>query len=68
MKPLLVEVGAHRGDDPGAVDEQPAGLLVGDQVELAPAVAGLDVAEPVVLVRRRAQRLGEDLEAVDAQR
>ena len=36
-----------------------ARLLAGDQVELAVAVARLDVAQPVVLVRRRAQRLGE---------
>ncbi len=32
------------------------------------AVAGLDVGQSVVLVRRRAQGLGEDLEALDAQR
>ena len=43
-------------------------LLVGDQVELAAAKARLDVAEPVVLVGRRAQRLGEQREVVDAQR
>ena len=65
---LAVEVAAHRGDDPRAVDEQPARVLAGDQVELAPAVARLDVAETVVLVGRRAQRLGEDLEGLDAQR
>ncbi len=40
-------------------DEQLARLLVGDQVELAVAVAGARVAEPVVLVRRRAKRLGQ---------
>ena len=40
-------------------DEQRARVLVGDQVELAVAEAGLDVAEAVVLVGRRAQRLGE---------
>ena len=51
-----------------AVDEHLAGVLACDQVELAPAVAGLDVAQPVMLVGRRAQRLGEDLKAVDAQR
>ena len=65
---LPVEVGADRGDDPRAVDEQLAGVLACDQVELAAAIAGLDVAQPVVLVGRRAQRLGEDLKAIDAQR
>ena len=44
------------------------GVLACDQVELAPAVARLDVGQAVVLVRRRAQRLGEHLKAVDAQR
>ena len=49
-------------------DEQLARLLVGDQVELALAVALLDVGEPVVLVGRRAQRLGEQGPRVDPQR
>ena len=40
-------------------DEQLARLLVGDQVELAVAVARLDVLQAVVLVGRRAQRLGQ---------
>ena len=48
------------------VDEQLACVLACDQVELAATVAGLDVAQPVMLVRRRAQRLGEDLKAIDA--
>ena len=39
----VVEVAAHRGDDPRARDEQLARLLVGHQVELAAAEAGLDV-------------------------
>src|SRR5881227_592084 len=43
-------------------------LFAGHQVQLAPPVARLDVAEAGVLVGRRAQRLGEDREAVDAQR
>ena len=44
------------------------GLGVGDEVELAVAMAGLDIGEPVVLVGRRAQRLGQQRKAVDAQR
>ena len=55
----LVQPLADRGDDLARVDEQLARLLVGDQVELAVAVARAGVAEPVVLVRRRAQRLGQ---------
>ena len=43
-------------------------VLVGDQVELAVAVAGLDVLEPVELVRRRPQALGEQRPVVDPQR
>ena len=68
MKPAASSVGAHRGDDPRAVDEQPPRVLARDQVELAVAIARLDVGETVVLVGRRAQRLGEDLEALHAQR
>ena len=50
---------ADRQHDLVARDEQVARLLVGDQVELAVAVARARVAEAVVLVRRRAQRLGQ---------
>ena len=67
-KSLPVEIGADRRDDSGSVDEQLARVLARDQVQLAPTVAGLDVAQPVMLVGRRAQRLGEDLKAIDAQR
>ena len=55
----LGEPFADREHDLVARDEQLARVLVGDQVELAVAVAGARVAEAVVLVRRRAQRLGE---------
>jgi hypothetical protein len=65
---VRVQVGAHRRDDSRPVDEQPAGVLTCDQVELPAAVARLDVAEAVVLVRWRAQRLAENLEAIDTQR
>ena len=64
----LVEEAADRRDQPAAQDEQLAGLLVGEQVELAVPVARLDVGEPVVLVGRRPQRLREQLPRVDAQR
>jgi hypothetical protein len=64
----LVEPPAHRGDHLGAHDEQLARLLVGDEVELAVAVAQLDVLEPVALLGRRAQRLREHAEVLEAQR
>ena len=50
----VVEEAADRGDHLRAGDEDRARLLVGDQVELAVAMAGLDVGEAVVLVGRRA--------------
>ena len=59
----LVEPAPDGGDHLRAQDEQLARLLVRDQVELAVAVAGLDVLEPVVLLGRRAQRLGQQLPA-----
>ena len=62
MKPSASSCGAHRRDDPRAVDEQPPRVLARDQIELAVAIARLDVGEAVVLVGRRAQRLGEHLE------
>ena len=64
----FVEPLADREHDLGARDEQLARLLVGEQVELAVAVAGAGVAEPVVLVRRRAQRLGQQRALLHRQR
>ena len=51
-----------------AGQEQLARLLVGDQVELALAVAHLGVRQAVVLLRRRAQRLGQQRPVVDLHR
>ena len=42
-EPVVVEVAADRGHDLRPRDEELARLLVGHQVELAPAIAGLDV-------------------------
>jgi hypothetical protein len=55
----LSEPFANREHDLVALDEQVARLGVGHQVELAVAVPRARVAEAVVLVRRRAQRLGQ---------
>ena len=69
MKPSRVErTRAPRAMIRARAMNSRARLLVRDQVELAAAVARLDVGQPVVLVGRRAQRLGEQLEALDAQR
>ena len=48
--------------------EHPPGVVVHDEVDVALAEAGVDVGEPVPLVGQRAQRLGEQLEAVDLHR
>ncbi len=58
---VLVEPATDLGDGPGPDAEDLAAVLVGDQVELAAAVAGLGVLEAVELVRRRAQRFGQQL-------
>ena len=62
-----VQVGADRGDDPGPLAEEAPDGLVGDQVQLAHALAELDVLQAVVLVRRRPERLGEHLEVLHAE-
>ena len=46
----------------GAAAKRRAHLVVGDQVEVALAVARLDVGEAVPLLRQRPQRLGEHAE------
>jgi hypothetical protein len=65
---LFVEEPPDRRDQPAAHDEELASLLVGDQVQLAPPVTRLHVREPVELVRRRAQRLAEQLPRLHPQR
>ena len=64
----VVEEPADLADHLRARDEHLARLLVRHQVELALAVAGLDVGEAVVLLRRRAQRLREQRPVVELQR
>ena len=64
----VVEEAAHRGDHLGPRDEHGAALLAREQVDLALPVARLDVGQPVVLVGRRAHRLGEQREAVELER
>ena len=65
---LAVEIGAHCGDDPRAEDEVGARLLVDEQVEVALAVAELDVGEPVEGVGQRLRVAGEHLDRVGEQR
>jgi hypothetical protein len=65
---LGVQVAAHRGDDLGPRDEDLASVVVGDEVELAMAVARLDVVQAVELVGWWAQALGQQREVLDAQR
>jgi hypothetical protein len=65
---VLVEPAAHLGDRAGADRESATALLVGEQVELALAVARFDVLQAVKLVGRRAQALGQQPPVVDRQR
>ncbi len=48
--------------------EDLAHLGIDDQVEIALAVAGFDVGQPVPLLRQRQQRLGQQPQRVGAQR
>ena len=65
---MIVEPAADRRDHARAGDEQLACVLISDQVELAVAVARLDVGQPVMLLRGRPQRLREHRERGDPQR
>ena len=67
-EPLGIEKAPHGGDHVGARHEQLPSLLVGQQVQLALAEAGLDIGQPVMFLGRRPQRLGQQRERVDAQR
>ncbi len=67
-EPVLVHPLAQRRDRARAGDEQLARGLVRDQIQLAVAVAGLQILEAVVLGRRRAQRLGQQRALVHRQR
>ena len=62
MKPWSCERAPEAGDDRVADLEDPAGLVVDDQVDVALAEAGVGVGEAVPLVGQRAHRLGEQLE------
>ena len=65
---LAVEVGADGGDDARPEHEVGARLLVDEQVEVALAVAELDVREPVEGVRQRLRVAREHLDRVGEER
>ena len=56
----VVEELADLADDLAALEEDFLHLRVGHQIEVALAVADLGVGQPVPLLRRRTQRLGQD--------
>src|SRR5581483_8508209 len=64
----LVEPAAHSADDAGSGLEDPPHLVVGDEVQVALAVALLGIDQTVPLLRQGAQRLSQWLEVVDAGR
>ncbi len=67
-EPVGVEVAPDRRDDAAAGEEVGPRLLVHEQVEVALAVALLDVGEAVEGVRQRRPVLAEQLELDDLQR
>jgi len=64
----LVEDAAHGGDQARAGAEGLAALAVDDQVEIALAVALLDIAQPGPLLGGRVDRLGQDADRSDKDR
>ena len=56
------EAAAHRSDDPAPPAQRLAALRVHDQVEIALAIAQLDIGQAVVLLWQRPQGLGENRE------
>ena len=67
-EPVGIEVAPDRRDDAAAQQEIRARLLVHQQVEVALAIAGLDVREPVEGVGQRRADLPEQLELDHLQR
>jgi len=67
-KTMRVDEASHLGDDARACDHHVEHRPVHDQVDVAPAVAFLDVLEAVPLIRQRLKRLGQHLEAGHRQR
>ncbi len=59
-KPRLVEKLPQEADDPGPGLEDPAHLGVDHQVQVALAVAGLDIGEAVEFFRQGLQRFGQE--------
>src|SRR6185437_16610344 len=60
---------ADRGDDAAAVAQRRAAILAHDQIEIALAIARLEIGEAVIFLRQRQQRLGRsrDLGGIDRQ-
>ena len=67
-EPRVGELAPEGGDRGEADGEDSAGVVVDDEVDVALAEAGVDVGEAVPLVGQRAQRLGQEPEAVDLDR
>jgi hypothetical protein len=63
-----VQKAADAADEGGPHLEHLARLGVGGEIEIALAVAGLDVGQAVPLLGQRAERLGKESEVVDGER
>ena len=62
-KAALGQPAAHRRDDAAAPPQGLAALRVHDQVEIALAIAHLDIGEAVIFLGQRQQRLGQHRDA-----
>jgi hypothetical protein len=67
-EPALGEERAHRGQRPEPDREHAARVVVGDEVDVALPEPSVGVGEAVPLLRQRAQRLRQQLEALDVDR
>jgi hypothetical protein len=57
-----VQEAANAVEDPAPDLEHPARIRIDDQIQVALAVAGLDVLQPVPFLRHRDEALGQELE------
>ncbi len=62
--PVRFELPAQRGDDLRAGDEDLLHIRVGNQIQIALAIADLHILQPVPFLRHAEQRLGEEIQVL----